>query len=248
MAEEARIASLSSSPRPDAAGNRRLAVAVGFILLAGLVIFTARDVLTVDRLREEQHLLAAFVDRNYVAAVAVYLLAYAVLCACAVPGTVLLTIAGGLIFSPLVATVYVAASATTGAIALYLITRYAATDWVRARTGPWAARLEAGFRRDAWSYMFILRLVPLFPFVMINLASALLRVPFKVYAIGTLFGVMPGTFVYATLGAGIGDVLAMGDKVDLAGALLQPTVIGSFVGLAVLAVVPLAYKRLAGAR
>lgn len=214
-------------------------------MIAGVAIYLARDYLTLDRLRAEQDQLLAFVDRNYLAAVAAYLTVYALICTFAVPGSVFLTIAGGLVFTPFVATGYVAVGATAGATALYLITRYSATDWVRARTGPWAARLEDGFRRDAWSYMFILRLVPVFPFFIVNLASALIRVPFKVYVIGSFFGIMPGTFVYATLGAGISDILAMGGDVDLVGVLRQPTVIGSFAGLAALAVVPLIYKKFA---
>lgn len=224
-------------------GRKRLLAAIAFAVVAASVIAVARDVLTIDRLRAEQLWLVDVVQRHYVIAVVAFVCAYAVLCACAVPGIVLLTIAGGFVFSPIPATAFIAVGATAGAVALYLIVRFTATDWVHARVGPWAGRLEDGFRRNAWSYLLILRLVPLFPFVVVNLTAAFLRVPFRIYVIGTFFGLMPGTFVYATLGAGIGDVLAAGGTLDLRGALMQPNVIGSLGGLAVLAILPLLYKR-----
>ena len=217
-----------------------------FVLAAATAVLLAKDFLTLDRLRNDQFRLLDFVDRHYVGAVAIYVLVYIAATACAVPGAVLLTIAGGLIFAPIPATAYIAVGATLGAVLLYLITRFVATDWVRARAGPWAQRAEDGFRRDAWTYMFLLRLIPAFPFVMVNFAAALLRVPLKVFIVGTFFGILPGTFVYATLGAGIGDVLALGSDIDFAGAMLQPSVIGALAGLVALALIPLAYKKFTG--
>ncbi len=234
---------------PQSADHRaaryRAVAAVLFVLAVATAVLLAKDFLTLDRLRNEQFRLLAFVDQRYVLAVAIFVLVYVIACACAVPGIVLLTIAGGLVFKPVPATAYIAFGATLGAIILYVVTRFVATDWVMARAGPWAQRTEEGFRRNAWTYMFLLRLIPLFPFVMVNFVAALLRVPFKVFVVGTFFGVLPGTFVYATLGAGIGDVLAMGSEIDFAGALLQPSVIGALAGLAALAVIPLVYRKFA---
>lgn len=243
--QEAGISATAELTKVPRAARRRAVAAVLFVLAVATAVLLAKDFLTLDRLWNEQFRLLAFVDQHYVLAAAVFVLVYVIACACAVPGTVLMTIAGGLVFKPVLATAYIAFAATLGAILLYLVTRFVATDWVRARAGPWAQRTEEGFRRDAWTYMFLLRLIPVFPFVMINFVSALLRVPLKVFVVGTFFGILPGTFVYATLGAGIGDVLAMGSEIDFASAMLQPSVIGPLAGLAVLAIIPLAYKKLA---
>jgi uncharacterized membrane protein YdjX (TVP38/TMEM64 family) len=97
------------------------------------------------------------------------------------------------------------------------------------------------------SYLLVLRLVPLFPFFLVNLAPAFLGVPLSTYVVATLVGIVPGTFVYASVGAGLGAVLAAGGEPDLSIA-WRPEVLGPLLGLAALACLPILYKRLKAGR
>jgi uncharacterized membrane protein YdjX (TVP38/TMEM64 family) len=110
------------------------------------------------------------------------------------------------------------------------------------RSGPTAQRLTAGFRRDALSYLLVLRLVPLFPFWLVNLAAATAGLPLQRYVVGTFVGIIPATFIYASLGEGIGAVIAEGRRADF-GLLLRPPVLLPLLGLAILALLPVVYRR-----
>ena len=116
-------------------------------------------------------------------------------------------------------------------------------DVLRARAGPFLKKLAAGFRENELSYMFVLRLVPLFPFWLVNLAPAFLGVRLSTFIIGTFLGIIPGAFVFAGVGTGLGAILESGGTPDGA-ALLQPRVLFPILGLAALALIPVAYKRL----
>jgi uncharacterized membrane protein YdjX (TVP38/TMEM64 family) len=103
--------------------------------------------------------------------------------------------------------------------------------------------MEAGFRENALSYLLVLRLVPLFPFWLVNLAPAFLGVSLRTYVIGTFFGIIPGTFVYILVGNGAGAVLDAGGELDL-GLIFRPEILAPIAGLALLSLVPIAYKRI----
>jgi uncharacterized membrane protein YdjX (TVP38/TMEM64 family) len=103
--------------------------------------------------------------------------------------------------------------------------------------------MEAGFRENAMSYLLVLRLVPLFPFWLVNLVPAFLGVPLRTYVIGTFFGIMPGTFVYASVGSGLGAILEAGESPDL-GIIFKAEILIPLLGLALLALIPVIYKRI----
>jgi uncharacterized membrane protein YdjX (TVP38/TMEM64 family) len=103
--------------------------------------------------------------------------------------------------------------------------------------------MEAGFRENALSYLLVLRLIPLFPFWLVNLVPAFLGVSTFTYVIGTFFGIIPGTFVFASVGNGLGAVLDAGEDPDAAAIIFQPAVLGPLVALAVLSLLPVAYKK-----
>jgi uncharacterized membrane protein YdjX (TVP38/TMEM64 family) len=131
--------------------------------------------------------------------------------------------------------------ATCGATALFLAARTALGDYLRARAGSTIKRMEEGFRQNALSYLLVLRLIPLFPFFLVNLVPAFLGVSLPVYVVGTFFGIIPGTFVFALIGAGLGSVFDSMQEFSLQGA-LTPQVIVALVGLAILSLIPVAYK------
>ena len=106
-------------------------------------------------------------------------------------------------------------------------------------------RMEQGFRRNAFSYLLVLRLVPLFPFFLVNLVPALLGVRLRVYIGATVIGIVPGTFVFASVGNGLGAVLDAGGKPDLA-IIFAPPVLLPILGLAGLALIPVVYRRVKG--
>jgi len=125
---------------------------------------------------------------------------------------------------------------------LFLIAKTSLGDFLLAKAGESVKKLQSGFEEDVWSYMFILRLVPIFPFFLVNLAPAFLGVPLRVYLVATFFGIMPATFVYALAGSGLGKVFEQGESFSAA-SILTPEIMGAFLGLGLLALVPVIYKR-----
>lgn len=218
------------------------------LLVGGLTAFFALGLdkyVSLDALKTHQEQLKTWVaDYGFVAGL-VFMAAYAVAVAFSIPGAVFITIAGGFMFGPYLATLYVVVGATIGAFAVFLAARYALQDFFRQKIGNAAKRMEAGFRENELSYMFILRLVPIFPFWLVNLVPAFLGVSIRTYLIGTLIGIIPGAFVYALVGDGAGAVLDAGGDLNL-GIIFEPRFLAPIVGLAVLACIPIAYKKIRG--
>jgi len=159
-----------------------------------------------------------------------------------VPGATILTLTAGLVFGLGLGVAVVVTAATVGASLVFLVAKTSLGEPLRRRAGERVARMEAGFREDALSYLLVLRLVPLFPFWLVNLVPAFLGVPLRTYALATFLGILPGTAVYVAVGNGIGAVLEAGGRPDL-GLIFRPEILGPLVGLALLALLPVAYKR-----
>lgn len=227
---------------------RRVAPLAG--LLAGLVLFFVLDLdryLQFETLAEHREWLSHQVTENYVLSVFAFILAYALAIAFSIPGGAILTITGGFLFGTWAATVYVVVGATAGAVAVFLAARTALGHWLSRRAGPAVQRMRAGFRKDALNYLLVLRLIPIFPFWLVNLVPALVGVPLKTYAIATVLGIVPGSLVYASVGNGLGAILDAGDTPDL-GLVFRPEILLPIVGLAVLALLPVAYRHVRARR
>lgn len=201
--------------------------------------------LNFDELQHQRQNLTDLVQAHYWQAVIGFICVYVLVVAFSLPGAVVLTLAGGFMFGALAATCYIVVAATTGAVILFLAARSALGDLLRARAGPWMAKLTAGFQRNAWSYMLILRLVPLFPFFVVNLVPAFLGVSLRCFAVTTFFGIVPATYVYALIGTGIGDAVGAGGDVRAA---LSPGIVIGLLGLAALSALPILIKRLNAGR
>lgn len=220
------------------------------LLVTGLVIFFVLDLnryLSFAALGEHRVALLNWVSANSLLAPMVYILAYVVLAAFSLPGGAVMTISGGFLFGAVMGGVYAVTGATLGATALFLIAKTSLGDYLLAKAGPAIRKMQAGFEEDALSYMLILRLVPLFPFFLVNLAPAFFGLPLRVYLIATFLGIIPGTFVYALVGAGLGSVFDRGETFTLA-SVMTPQIIAALVGLGVLALAPVAYKKIKGRR
>lgn len=216
------------------------------VLVAGLVLFFAfggQHYVSLELLRRHRGALLAFVAAHGLGAALAYMLAYAAMTAFSLPGGALMTIVGGFLFGAYWGAFYAVLGATVGATLLFLAARTALGAFLAAKAGPFLHKMEAGFKENALSYLFVLRLVPLFPFWLVNLVPALLNVSLRVYLIGTFFGIMPGGFVFALVGSGVGEVLDAGGKPEL-DIIFRAEVLLPILGLALLALVPVVYKRL----
>jgi uncharacterized membrane protein YdjX (TVP38/TMEM64 family) len=144
---------------------------------------------------------------NITLSVLVYIAVYALLVALSLPCGLIMSTAGGLLFGWLLGGLAAMAGASLGATIVFLIARTAVGDTLSQRAGPWLAKLSEGFQKDALSYLLFLRLVPAFPFWFVNIAPAVLGVPLKTFVLGTVIGIIPATFAFASAGAGLDSVI-----------------------------------------
>lgn len=212
------------------------------VLIVAALMSGLHEYLSLDTLRQHQQALRAFVADNSVMAAFAFVLAYLAVVSLSLPGATVMTVAGGFLFGTVFGGVLAIVAATLGAVAIFLIARTAFADALKRRAAPLVRRMEEGFRADAFNYLLFLRLVPAFPFWAVNLAPALLGVKLGVFAAATLIGIIPGTFVFAAFGAGLGNVFAAGEEVSLANV-LNPTLLAAFVGLGLLALAPVLIRK-----
>lgn len=238
---------MRASTRPSPALRRMLPLVLVAIAFAGFFAADLDHYFTFEALRDNRDLLTGLVAAHPAAAVVAFMLVYALSTALSLPGGVVLTVTGGFLFGAWAATLYVTVAATMGAVAVFLLARTTLGDALRARAGGALSRMEAGFCANAFSYLLVLRLIPLFPFFVVNVVPAFLGVSLRTYTLGTVIGIIPGCFVFASVGAGLGSVFDQGDGFDPSSA-LTPQVITALVGLAVLSLLPVAYKRFVARR
>ncbi len=218
------------------------------IVVAGFAAFLAFGLdsyLTLDSLRDHRNQLLGFVAENAVAAGLLFIAIYAAATALSLPGGTVLTLAGGFLFGTWLGGCLAAFGAMIGAPIVFMIAKTSLGDAMLARAGPMMKKMEAGFRRDAASYMLILRLVPLFPFWLVNIAPAFLGLPLRIYFVTTALGILPATFIYAGVGSGLGHLFEIGEDPNL-GVIFEPQFLFPLLGLALLALIPVAYKRWRG--
>jgi Uncharacterized conserved protein len=216
------------------------------LLAAGFVAFFAFDLdryLNFQTLRENRMLLLQWVSGHRLLAPVVYVLVYVAVVAFSLPGGAVMTISGGFLFGAVTGGILAVIGATLGATSLFLIAKTSLGDYLLAKAGPGIRRIQEGFKQDALSYLFVLRLIPIFPFFLVNLAPAFLGVPLGIYLIATFFGIMPGTFVYALVGAGLGSIFDRGESFSMA-AVMTPQMIAALIGMALLALLPVIYRKI----
>ena len=210
------------------------------LVLAGAIgtffYFDLGQYLSLAALKENRDSLLAFTDANFTAAVGIFIVAYVVVAGLALPGAVILTLAGGFLFGAGWATVLVNIGATAGATLAFVAARYLLRDTVEQKFGKWLGPFQEGFAKNGFSYLLTLRLIPLFPFFVVNLVSGLTRVNVGTYVAATALGIIPGSFVYAYAGRQLGTINSLKE-------IASPNVIGAFILLGLLALVPVVYKR-----
>ncbi len=214
-------------------------IAIALVVACAIAAFFYFDLgrfLSLDALKNNRDQLLAFTDTNYAAAAALFVLAYIVVTGLSLPGAVILTLAGGFLFGSVFGTLLVNLGATTGATLAFLAARYMLRDWVEQKFGKWLGPIQEGFAKSDFSYLMTLRLIPLFPFFVVNLVSGLTRMSVGTYVAATALGIIPGSFVYAYAGRQLGTINSLKE-------IASPNVIAAFVLLGVLALVPAVYKK-----
>lgn len=256
--------SANNSSTPDGVGAK-LKKWGPLVAIGGLMAFGFsqgwHQYLSLDSLVKNRELLAGYVADHYVLMLGGYMLAYIAAVALSFPGASFLTIAGGLLFGWAVGGVATVLAATIGASIIFLAARSAFGASLRARAGGFVDRFSEGFRDNAFNYLLFLRLVPLFPFWLINVIPALFNVRLGSYFLATFIGIMPGTFAYTFIGAGLDSVIAAQRAANPAcatdpncsvtldtSALITPELIAAFVALGVVSLIPPVLKALKNRR
>ncbi len=238
--------SMSDAPAPNPVLRRLPLIIIAVVALLGA--FFLRDYLTFDALRDNREALLAFRDNNYVLTVLVFVAAYVVIVAFSLPGATIATLTGGFLFATFPGALFNVMGATIGATAIFLAARWGFGEKLGARmegSEGIVKKIKDGIDENQWSMLFLIRLVPAVPFFMANLVPSFLEVPLRRFVISTFLGIIPGTVVYTSVGAGLGEVFARGETPNL-GIIFEPAIILPIIGLCVLAALPIAIKALRG--
>ena len=217
------------------AGKIAMALAMG-VAVAAFFYFDLSRFLSLQMLKDNRDYLLSFTETHSAVAAALFVLAYVAVTGLSLPGAVIMTLAGGFLFGAVLGTLFVNLGATTGATLAFLVSRYLLRDWVERRFGKWLGPVQQGFAKNAFGYLMTLRLIPLFPFFVVNLVSGLTRMNVGTYVVATALGIIPGSFVYAYAGRQLGTINSLKD-------IASPGVIGALVLLGLLALVPNLYKK-----
>jgi uncharacterized membrane protein YdjX (TVP38/TMEM64 family) len=212
-------------------GKKLVIALAGIGAIALFFIFDLGRFFTLETLKSDRQALQEYNTGHKVLTVAAFMAVYVVQTALSLPGAAILSLAAGAIFGTLFGTVYANVAATVGATIAFLATRYIARDAVLGRFGQKLAGLDRELEERGLNYLLFLRLVPVFPFFLINLAAGLTRLPLRTFVIGTMVGIIPGGFVYCNAGASLATVTSLGE-------IVSPRVLGAFALLGLFALVP----------
>jgi uncharacterized membrane protein YdjX (TVP38/TMEM64 family) len=225
----------ADAPAASVQGRIVVAVVVG-LALGAFFYFDLGRYLSLDSLKQNRDSLLGFTEQHYGAAVGLFIAAYIVQTALSLPGGAIMTLAGGFLFGALLGTLYVNVGATIGATLAFLAARYVLRDWVEKKFGERLRPIQAGFAKNAFSYLMTLRLIPAFPFFLVNLVSGLTRVNVGTYVLATMLGIIPASFVFAYAGRQLGSINSVKE-------IVSPQVLLAFILLGALALTPAFFKR-----
>lgn len=214
-----------------------------FVLLGALLVFCYFHLyryLSFQTLQHYQAATQAWTHTHYKAAVSLYLVIYIGLIACAIPCATLLTLIGGFLFGD-IAIVYAMVGTTLGGCVLFYAIQTAIGVKIAERSSGWIKKMEIGFQRNAFNYLLMLRLIPIFPCWVSNVTAGILNVPLKTFIGATILGIIPATFIYVTVGQGLDKFISSGQTLNL-NILFTPTVIFPFLGLALVSIFPVFYN------
>ena len=221
---------------------------IAILAVAAVGAFTLRDYISFDALRDNREALIALRDANLVLTVLGFVLAYVVIVAFSLPGALIATLTGGFLFGTVGGSALSVTGATIGATVIFLAARYGFGERLKERMDASQGKIrkiKEGIDENQWSMLFFLRLVPVVPFFVANLIPAFLAVPVHRYVISTFLGIIPGSLVYSSVGAGLGTVFEQGESPDL-GIIFEPHILLPILGLSALSLLPVLIKAVTG--
>ena len=214
-----------SDPKTKNKGGTLGRIAVVLLLLVAAIVVWKMgwlDQLTLANLKARQVELAQWVNGNYVLAVGAFFVVYVAVTALSIPGAAIMTLAAGALFGVLAGTVIVSFASAVGASLAFLVARFMLRDTLRGRYGNRLKTFDKGIERDGAFYLFTMRLVPLFPFFLINLLSGLTALKLRTFYWVSQVGMLPGTIAFVYAGTQLAQIESPGD-------VLSPGLIAAFV-------------------
>jgi uncharacterized membrane protein YdjX (TVP38/TMEM64 family) len=202
-------------------------------LVAAFFLFDLGQYFTLNFLRAQHQDFVAFYENNTALTIAIYFVIYVVVTGLSLPGAAIMTLAGGAVFGLVVGTVVVSFASTIGATLAFLVSRFIARDYVQTKFADKLAKIKRGVEEERTFYLFTLRLIPIFPFFVINLVMGLTPIRTLPYFVVSQLGMLPGTIVYVNAGSQLADI-------DSLSGILSPSLLLSF---ALLGLFPLIAKK-----
>jgi uncharacterized membrane protein YdjX (TVP38/TMEM64 family) len=209
--------------------------------IAGFFAFGLESYVTFDALKENREWLLHQVEEHRTFTTVAFIAIYAAIAGFSLPGATVASITGGFLFGLWLGTAWNVIGATIGATLLFMAARSVFADVLHEKAGPWLKKIEAEFNENAFSYLLFLRLVPLFPFFAVNLVPAFLGVRLSTFVATTFIGIIPGGFVYTSVGAGLGAIFDRGEEFSLSDV-ITPEIVAGLGGLGLLSLLPVAVK------
>ncbi len=220
--------------------RRWLKPATFVAFVGGVVTFFALDgqqYVSLESVKANRDALLAFTEQHFATALALAFLGYAAAVALSLPVGTAMSLAMGFLFGRWVGTALVVCAATLGATLVFVAARYLFAEAARRRMGALGEKVNAGFTANAFNYMLFLRLVPVFPFFLVNLAPAFTTIRVRTYALATLIGIIPGAFVYVNLGRTLG-------RLESTSQLVSMETLGALALLGLFALAPVVQRKL----
>lgn len=211
--------------------KKLLILLIIILVLAAIRLTGVHKYLTFENLQKQKDILQNYVDGNYLLAIIIFILVYAVSVAFSIPGATILTLTGGLVFGTILGAIYVNIGATAGAIGVFIFARYLLGEKLQEKYKDKLAKFNSEIEINGYSYLLTLRFIPIFPFWMINLFAGLTKIPLKTYAWTTAVGILPGSLVYTYTGNQLNTINSLKD-------ILSWNILLAFVLLGLLALIP----------
>jgi uncharacterized membrane protein YdjX (TVP38/TMEM64 family) len=223
--------------------KKYLPIALIVLLMILAYLFELGDYVSYEQLKKQRHHLTESVQAHPILAPLIFIAIYIVATALSIPGGSLLSITGGFLFPQPLSTLYVVGGATIGATCIFLAAKTALGDSWKEKAGERLHKMQAGFRENAASYLLFLRLVPLFPFWLVNLAPAFFSVSLVTFVWTTFVGIIPGAFVFTQAGVGLGSILDAEGQLSI-GSIFTTDIKIALIALAIFALIPIIIKKI----
>lgn len=218
------------------------------VIVAVIGTYLLRDQLTFDALSENREALLAFRDANYLMTCLLFVAAYVAIVAFSLPGATIATLTGGFLFGVFPGALINVTGATLGATGIFLAARWGFGEALSHRLDNAQGivkKVKAGINDNQWSMLFLMRLLPVVPFFLANLIPSFLGVPLYRFVISTFFGIIPGSVIYTSVGAGLGEIFATGRMPNL-GIIFEPAILFPIIGLSALVALPVVIRAIRG--